>query len=244
MISQNKTLIIFDMDHTILDLNTDVELINILKKKCPEKINALKHTDNWALHMHNVLNLMKNEGFEISEIKTLIESLEMNTGFRDLFGFIKDNDNKFEVIIFSGCNTIFIEWIIKYRQLENLVYRYYSNIAQYTQDGAIAVEPTHNHDCLDCDRSQCKQILLKDFLKERNNENIYFKNMVFIGDGTNDFCLTKILTNNDLVCYRIGYVLEKRIKNWQVLNNMQEYLCKLLPWNTGYEIIERLKILI
>jgi len=84
---------------------------------------------------------------------------------------------------------------------------------------------------------------LKDYLKERTNENIIFKNMVFVGDGSNDFCLTTIFTNNDLVCYRIGFALEKMIKKWQVQNEKNEYICKLLPWNTGFEIIENLKVL-
>jgi len=244
MENQEKILIIFDMDHTILDLNTDVELIKILKKKCPEKIGAIEEKGNWAFYMNDVMNLMRNEGFAISEIKSFIESLELNIGFKDLFDFIKQNQNKFEVIIFSGCNTIFIEWIIQYRQLENLIYKFYSNIAEYTNDGAIAIKSTHDHDCSDCDKSQCKQILLRNYLFERKKENITFKNMVFIGDGSNDFCLTKILTNNDLVCYRIGYLLEKKIQKWLEINKQGEYLCRLLPWNTGFEIIERLRVLI
>ena len=244
MENQEKVLIIFDMDHTILDLNTDVELLKILNKKCPQKIKAIEFADNWALYMNDVMILMKNEGFAISEIKSFIESLELNIGFKDLFDFIKENKNKFEVIIFSGCNTIFVEWVIQYRKLDNLIYKYYSNIAESSTKGVIAIKSTHNHDCADCDKSQCKQILLRDYLIERKKENISFKNMVFVGDGSNDFCLTKILTNNDLVCYRIGYALEKQIKKWLDLNKKEEYLCRVLPWNTGFEIIERLRVLV
>lgn len=244
MSNQEKVLMIFDMDHTILNLNTDIELIKILQKNCPEKINAIEYKKNWALFMHNVMDLMRNEGFAIAEIKSLIESLELNTGFKDLFEFIKENKNKFEVIIFSGCNTIFVEWVIQFRQLENLIFKYYSNIAEYTSDGAIAIKSTHDHDCEDCDRSQCKQTLLKNYLFERQKENVLFKNMVFVGDGSNDFCLTKILTNDDLVCYRIGFELEKQINKWLEFNKKEEYLCRLLPWNTGFEIIESLRVLV
>jgi len=139
MENQEKILIIFDMDHTIIDLNTDSELIKIMEKKCPKKINELLYTDNWALYMNEVMDLMNREGFAISEIKSFIESLELNIGFKDLFDFINQNINKFEVIIFSGCNTIFVEWIIRYRQLDNLIYKYYSNLAEYTSDGRIAI---------------------------------------------------------------------------------------------------------
>lgn len=244
MENQEKILAIFDMDHTILDLNTDIELIKMLINKCPDKINAIKIEDNWADYMSKVMDIMKSEGFAISEIKSFIETLELNIGFKDLFDFIKENQNKFEVIIFSGCNTIFVEWVIRYRKLDNLVYKYYSNVAEYTNDGAIAIKSTHFHDCKECDRSQCKQTLLIDYLSEREKENITFKNKIFIGDGSNDFCLTKVLSKNDLVCYRIGFSLEKKIKRWLEFNNTEDYVCKLLPWNTGFEIIESLRVLV
>ena len=194
--------------------------------------------------MNQVMQLMKNEGYEIPEIKSFIESLELNIGFKDLFDFLKSNQNKFEVILFSGCNTIFVEWVTQYRKIDNIIYKYYSNIAEYTSDGAIAVKPTHSHDCKDCEISQCKQTLLKDYLNERKNEKINFKQMIFVGDGSNDFCLTKMLSEKDLVCYRIGYDLEKKIQKWITLNNKNEYVCRLLPWNTGFEIIESLRVFI
>lgn len=241
---EQKVLIIFDMDHTILDLNTDVELIKILEKKCPEKLNKIPIVNNWAHYMNDIMHLMKQEGFDIPQVKNIIESLEYNIGFKDLFDFISENEKCFDVIIFSGCNTVFIEWILESKQIKKLILKFYSNIAEISHTGVLKVDSTHSHDCLSCDKSQCKQLLLKEFLSQQNNLNVSYRNLVFVGDGSNDFCLTKILNKSDLVCYRVGYELEKKIKNWKNSNKSDEYICNLLPWNTGFEIIEKLKIIL
>lgn len=241
---EQKTLLIFDMDHTIIDLNTDVELIKILKEKCPETLSKVPRLDNWAHYMNDIMHLMSKEGFSIAEVKKIIQSLEYNIGFKDLFDFISDNKHRFEVIIFSGCNTVFLEWILESKKIENLIFKVYSNIAKITQAGVLTVDSTHVHDCSSCDKSQCKQVLLQDFLNQQRNKNVSYRNLVFVGDGVNDFCLTKILTKDDLVCYRIGFELEKKITEWKKCNNLDDYNCHLLPWKTGFEIVDKLKNMI
>jgi len=240
----SSTLVVFDLDHTILDLNTDTELIKILAEKCPDKISKVKDQNNWATYMNDVMDVMHEEGYDVPEIKNIIENLEYNIGFKDLFSFIEQNKNRFEVVIFSGCNTIFVDWIIRKKKLDNIIVEYHSNLAEISKDGKIKIRSTHLHECKECDLSQCKQKLLKDYVSRRDAQNIKFKNVVFVGDGKNDFCLTKVLSKNDLVCYRIGYKLEEKIAKWKKDNFVEEVEYQSLPWNTGFEIIEKLKILV
>lgn len=233
-------LLVFDLDHTIINLNTDMELVNLMKKRNPEKVKERKHQDNWSLYMHNIFEIFHQQNFQVEEIKKIINSLELNKGFKELFEFINLKKESFEVIIFSGCNTIFVEWVIKNHKIDHIIRKFYSNKAEITNEGRINVDKTHEHDCENCEVSQCKQRLFKDYLTERSNEFVEFEEIVFIGDGGNDFCLAKFLKGSNLVCYREGYVLERLIDKFTE-NGNKEFTCDLLKWNDGFEIIEKIK---
>ena len=187
--------------------------------------------------MNQVLKLMQTVGYKVEDIKELITSLEMNKGFRELFELIRYNEKRFEVVIFSGCNTIFVDWIVERHQISDLIRKFYSNKAEISEDGSISVKRTHEHFCQMCDLSQCKQKLFKDYLEERLKENVTFENFVFIGDGKNDYCLTKGLKEGDLVCYRKGFPLEKL-----VLEGLREkeIICEGLCCESGLDVVEKL----
>ena len=65
-----------------------------------------------------------------------------------------------------------------------------------------------------------------------------FKNIVFIGDGLNDFCLGKLLKVGDYLFPRFEFPLHKLVNDPV---KKLEISCKVLTWINGMDIINYLK---
>ena len=65
--NENKNipiLIVFDLDNTILNVNTDYEIIDLIKKKSPEKIKERANKENWSFYMNNILDILHKENIK------------------------------------------------------------------------------------------------------------------------------------------------------------------------------------
>ena len=236
MDDKEKILLVFDLDHTILDKNSDRE-ISTLFKIFDESIYNRDHKQQyWGDVMQKVYIQMKKEGIEIEQIKELIQSLTLTKNFNDLFDFIRINKNKFECIIISGANTLFIKWLIEKHKWDDIFSDFYSNPAEICVEKLISIKNFHSHQCSNgCDGSQCKKIILADYLQMKNN---IYKNIVYLGDGSNDYCPSTLLNLNDTLYPRKNFDLFKDLYS---LNKIINVKCNVVPWENGLDIIDSLK---
>ena len=65
-----------------------------------------------------------------------------------------------------------------------------------------------------------------------------FDKIFYIGDGKNDFCLSKKLGMNDFVFPRLNYSLYKILFNE---NGKNEVKAKIIPWKNGNDIYDIIK---
>jgi len=235
MVDNDKILLVFDLDHTILDKNSDIEISSLFQNIDNSIYSRDREDMYWGDVMQKVYLKMKNEGIQLNQIKSLIQSLELSRNFPELFKFIRSYNNRFENIIISGANTLFIKWLIEKHQWEELFSSYFSNPAEPHEEKLISINNYHNHTCPSCDGSQCKKIILKDFLSKQNNR---YKNIVYLGDGSNDFCPSTILKENDILFPRKNFALFKELYKKNKINMLE---CKVFPWEDGLEIIEVIK---
>ena len=74
---------------------------------------------------------------------------------------------------------------------------------------------------------------------EKNNNK--YKKILFICDGSNDFCPSKkILKKGDVLFPRIDNNLYKKLFKDNFKN---ELICQIYPWKSADEIVQKLKIL-
>ena len=64
------------------------------------------------------------------------------------------------------------------------------------------------------------------------------KKVIFICDGKNDFCLSKNLNENDILCVRNNYSLYRILYE---KNGLKEIKSKVEIWNNGLDIIKILE---
>ena len=63
-------------------------------------------------------------------------------------------------------------------------------------------------------------------------------NLFYVGDGYNDFCISKKLGKNDIIFPRINYSLYKILFEQ---NGKKEIKAEIIPWNNGNDICEYIR---
>jgi 2,3-diketo-5-methylthio-1-phosphopentane phosphatase len=240
MDTKPKILLIFDLDNTILQHTTDYEVIKLIE---PTTIDECYH--NWAKYMQKVYLKMKENLVHLEQIKKRVESIPLNEGFSEIFEFIRKNKEKFETLIVSGANTLYIKWLIEYHKINDIIDGYFSNFAEPDEEMLIKISPNHVHNCPICthDLSQCKKKVLEEFFYKLKNigykESVYsvYCSILYIGDGSNDFCPSTMLGINDFLFPREDYELHQMVcsEKCKVLR------CKVHPWKNGNKILEVIK---
>lgn len=240
-----KILFIFDFDHTIVERNSDYEILPLLSDNSKKILSPkYENSKNWANYMQEVYKMMKADNIGINQIKDIVENLEFNKGYKELFNILRENKNKIDTLIISGANTLFLKWAIEKNNLIDLFPLYYSNWAEPNEEFLIKIEAHHTHDCKECDKSQCKRIILKNHFKNITiNENQYdtYKNILYAGDGTNDYCAARILREQDILFPRANFPLEKKLYEMDHIKNLK---CKVHVWEDAFKIIEHLNTLL
>jgi pyridoxal phosphate phosphatase PHOSPHO2 len=236
-----NVLFVFDFDDTILMSNTDYEILSLLSQESRNILEPLsKNITNWAHFMQEVYLRMKEDKVELEQVKKIVEGLPLNQGFMELFQFIRQNKNQIDCLIISGANTLFLEWVLDKQGIKDLFSTYYTNWAQPCEQSLIRILPHHEHDCKNCDGSQCKRQILAKHLKDRESQGeVYdYKHILYAGDGQNDFCPATEFNESDILFPRLNFPLEKMLLTKGEKRNLK---CKIHVWENGFDIQKILK---
>ena len=236
LIIKNKVLLLLDFDNTIVKGFSDEKVLALINNE--ELIREIlgEGKASWAEVMQRGFVQMKKENRTISQIKEIIENLEFNDNFYELLEYIKKNSELYEAVIMSGANTLFLKWFIEKNRLDSVFKNYFALNAEVDDEKLIKIDNCHQHSCPDCNISQCKQKLVSDFLIGKE-----YRNVIFVGDGHNDFCAGKYLGEENYLFPRIDFPLHKLVND----SNMKKKIkCKVLSWINGLNIISFLKNII
>jgi pyridoxal phosphate phosphatase PHOSPHO2 len=227
----DKILLIFDLDYTILSGSSfTIPMKSLMDETILSHfLLKLKTSENWADLQQELFSKMKELNIDLNKFKSIVQDISLNSGFKELFDFIRLNKPLIETIIVSGGNTLTIKWTIEKHNLHDIIHSYYSNPAEEHTEDFIRITQNHQHDCTDCNKCQCKRIILQEFLKMKQ-----YRRICYVGDGTNDYCPGKILSENDILFARENFGLHKMTQT-NPLN------CLVVPWVDGFIIVEEIQ---
>ncbi|KAL7010010.1 hypothetical protein EMMF5_000029 [Cystobasidiomycetes sp. EMM_F5] len=124
-------------------------------------------------------------------------------------------DVKTTFLCLSNSNQVYIETILEHKQLRDIFDQIITNPASFTDDGLLKVSrripasSENQHTCkVGCSPNMCKGDELAAFLSASQTK---FQRIVYIGDGSNDFCPLLRLSSHDLALVRFDYGLARRI---------------------------------
>ncbi len=184
---------------------------------------------------------MKEENIPLEIIKSIVEDIPFNPGYKELFELIKSNKDKFDTLIISGANTLFLEWILQKQELTDLFPTYYSNWAEPSEELVIKIRQHHEHDCPTCDESQCKRLILLNHFEKNNLQFEDYAKIIYAGDGDNDYCVATILREGDILFPRANFPLNRKLHQKGFVKNLKS---EIYVWDDGYRIIEEIQKII
>ena len=232
--NKKKILVVFDFDHTIIkgsswshpikNLLTSNEMLLIRER--------LNKNENYLDIFRDVLLKIKNTGTSFNKVKEIVEKIPLNDGFEDLFKFIGEMKANYKVIMISGTISVFIKWILDRNKISHIFEDIYSHKSEFDEEKNLKISQIHNHECTICNTSQCKGLIMREYLKM--NEQM-ISEIIYIGDGDNDYCPSLILSDKDILFPRKNWGLHQKIRNENLFEKIK---CKIVYWNTG-EIIKK-----
>ncbi|KAF8638061.1 hypothetical protein AX16_010693 [Volvariella volvacea WC 439] len=141
----------------------------------------------------------------------------------------------------SNANSVFISTILEARSLQHIFETIVTNPAEWKEDGLLEVkrriDPSGpQHSCkIGCSPNMCKGEELDAYLERKGHA---YDRIVYIGDGSNDFCPALRLRSQDMVIARTFGGLKKRI---ETEGDERGLRCQVRYWTGAWEVEEILQ---
>lgn len=238
-----KILLVFDFDNTIIDDNSDTWIVQCApEKKLPVELKESYKKGFWTEFMGRVFKYLGDKGVREDEMKRAVTSMPFTSGMVELLNFIRKNKDKFDCIIISDSNSVFIDWVLEATNFHDVFDKVFTNPAAFDGSGHLTVENYHAHSCYRCPKNLCKNVVLVEFVDKQLQQGVTYTRIVYIGDGGNDLCPVTFLKKNDVAMPRKGYTLQKTLSRMSQNLEPMEYC--VVAWSSGVEVISHLQFLI
>lgn len=231
-----KYLAVFDYDHTIVDKNTDLVARDLIPENLiPANVKSLYKSSGWIDYMQEIFNLLHAHKVTQDQIEQAIRDISETKGMKKCFQQL--SENKFEVIIISDSNSIFIDRWNRDR-IADYISEIFTNPARFNEDGKLCLSGyMHQTFCSLSSENLCKGQIMEDFIARRKSQGVTFKSVFYVGDGRNDICPMLRLGSNDYACPRVGYACEREIEH--VARKFgKEINSEIFRWNDGEDLLE------
>ncbi|KAF0870655.1 pyridoxal phosphate phosphatase PHOSPHO2 [Crocuta crocuta] len=238
-----KILLVFDFDNTIINENSDTWIVQCApEKKLPIELQDSYEKGFWTEFMGRVFKYLGDEGVSEDEMKRTVTSMPFTLGMVELLNFIRKNKDKFDCIIISDSNSVFIDWVLEATGFHDVFDKVFTNPAAFDSNGHLTVENYHAHSCNRCPKNLCKNAVLVEYIDKQSQQGVNYTRIVYIGDGGNDVCPVTFLKKSDIAMPRKGYTLQKTLS--KMSQNLEPMESSVVVWSSGVEIISHLQFLI
>ena len=232
---EEKILILIDFDGTIIEGDIVFSMFeNTLNKEDYKSVTDFDNL-NYAEAIDKYYKLMKSYNKSINDINPCLEKMKLNEGIQELFDYIRQNKNKFFLILITGDDLYPTTYFLKYKGFIDL-FDYFIGIPSKLEKGETMVKLNYLplHDCEFCDESLCKNNEFLKFLEK--NKKYKDSKIYYICDGWNDYCLSsKYLRNRDFIFIREGCSFWKMLKKEKYNKNIKS---NIFYWKNAKEIID------
>uniref|UniRef100_UPI00358F9FE1 pyridoxal phosphate phosphatase PHOSPHO2-like isoform X1 n=1 Tax=Myxine glutinosa TaxID=7769 RepID=UPI00358F9FE1 len=237
MVEPNKILLAFDFDHTIVDGNSDTWITGCLPDPLPVTLKQDYIKGQWTNYMRKVLAYLNDSGVTVGKLKARLKEMQLVEGMAELLCWLASEHDRFDVILVSDSNSLFIDWILQRVDLQHVFGHIFTNPATVDACGHVLLKPHHSHSCSRCPVNLCKGQVLREYVA---SQPCCFSSIVYVGDGANDLCPVLSLSCKDAVLPRKGYSLMRWIKEL-LSEDSTNVLPHIVPWDTGFEILQFLQ---
>ena len=211
-----RTLFVFDFDHTLIDDNTDTFILKITQDPKIKSQFKTWHTVGlcWTECMRRLFKELHSQTVSPNEIVSHMQKIKIPVQRHRMLHFLSKQPG-IELIIISDSNTVFIDSILKSHGIDSYFKKVYTNPAKFNPDGLLEIQEFHANNACDLSPSNmCKEQILRDHIKSMGVNRSELR-VVYLGDGSGDFCAASCLSAQDIVVARKGYNLASKLSTFQ-----------------------------
>lgn len=209
------TLFVWDFDNTIVLEDTDRKAVSVQPDLVASHIenHELVRQVGWTSVINGALAELAGRGHTPSEILAAVSQCYLPQATIDALRDVATSPNA-ESAIVSDSNSAFIEACLTAHSASHLFARgVFTNHAILDDNVLQVVEYSKHrqqpHTCPTCPQNLCKGLVISELI----HTTPVPARMVYIGDGSNDFCAVRQLRVTDVVLYRKGFALESKIRS-------------------------------
>ncbi|KAH9954129.1 phosphatase phospho-type [Russula dissimulans] len=234
-----QQLIVFDFDWSLADQDSDRWVFEVLAPNIRRKMKNIKDNHEWTDLVAQGLRELHEQGGTREEIEGALRIMPIHPamirGVKNLKAATKP---KTTFLCLSSANNVYISTILESKGLQDLFTDIVTNPAEWDPSGLLKVgrhvDPNGpQHNCpLRCNPNICKGQELDAFLKRQGTD---YDRIIYVGDGSNDFCPAVRLRSQDLVLCRKYRGLEHRIARE---GKSAGLVCQVRYWAGAWEVEE------
>ncbi|RDB24919.1 Inorganic pyrophosphatase 1 [Hypsizygus marmoreus] len=208
-----RQLVVFDFDWSLADQDSDRYIFEVLASDLRRHMKTAKLETQWTDLVAESLRKIHSRGITREQIENTLRNMPFHPAMVRGVSKLKA-EGKTTFFCLSNANEIFISTILKSKGLHDLFDEIITNPAEWDESGLLKVrrrvDPSGpQHGCtVGCSANMCKGEELEAFLARNTTK---YDRIVYVGDGSNDFCPILRLRSHDKVLCRSFRGLETRI---------------------------------
>ncbi|KAG8380067.1 hypothetical protein BUALT_Bualt07G0154900 [Buddleja alternifolia] len=223
-------VVVFDFDKTIIELDSDNWVVDELG--ATDLFNQLLPTMPWNSLMDMMMKELHAQGKTIEDIKEVLRKAPIHP--RIVAAIRKAHALGCDLRIVSDANMFFIETILDHLCIRNCFSEINSNPSYVDEHGRLRISPyvdfhSSPHGCSLCPPNMCKGMIIERIQASLANEGK--QRMIYLGDGSGDFCPSLKLHEKDFVMPR------KNFPVWDLIcENRGLVKAEIHEWTDGEEL--------
>ncbi|KAF5468015.1 hypothetical protein F2P56_012210 [Juglans regia] len=223
-------VVVFDFDKTILDCDSDNWVVDELG--ISELFTQFLPTLPWNSLMDRMMMELHSRGKTIKDIAECLKHAPLNP--RIISAIKSAHASGCDLRILSDANAFFIDTILKHHGLIECFTEINTNPSFIDEEGWLRILPyhdfsSHSHGCSSCPPNLCKGLVMERIRASLPAEGK--KNIIYLGDGTADFCAGLKLEEGDFLMPRKNYPI------WEITcTNRSLIKAKVHEWNDGEDL--------
>lgn len=206
-------LVVFDFDHTVVHANSDTWVHKAAPGGClPPSVKDLYRDGDWTGFMNQIFAYMSTQGVTADQMRAVMESIPWTPGMPELLDFLHAHPSVYDVVIASDANAHFIDWILRTRASSSpdKFRAILTNGSTVDGAGNLRIVPQHQHSCGTCNYNLCKRAALAGLLAKLGRDGASgrpYRQVLYMGDGSNDLCPIQAMGVADVAFPRVGFKL-------------------------------------
>ncbi|KAL3840824.1 hypothetical protein ACJIZ3_025415 [Penstemon smallii] len=243
-------VVVFDFDKTIIEIDSDNWVVDELG--ITDLFDKLLPTMPWNSLMDRMMKELHARGKTKEEIKEVLRRAPIHE--RIIPAIKKAHALGCDLRIVSDANVFFIETILNHLGIKDCFSEINTNPSYFDEEGSLRISPyidfhSSPHGCSLCPPNMCKGMIIERIQASLTNEGR--KRMIYLGDGSGDFCSSLKLKEGDFMMPRKNFpiwdlicenraLLRAEIHEWTDGEELEHVLLKLID-KIDIELIEEKK---